>query len=235
MRSILTCLALCGLAACAGPNYGAIPLAPTGTTPEMPAAQGLPDYRLQIGDVLDIKFYMNPELDETVTIRPDGMISTKLAQNIAAYNRTVDQVNADLHDAYKSELRDPRMTTVVKSFAPIRVYVSGEVVTPGEFITVGQAPTLTQIIARAGGIRNSGTPDKILIIRRGLSNESHAFLANYDAATQGGDPMRYDVRLAPYDVVHVPKTGNALLYREYQQYIQQYVNPTIGASYSLNN
>ena len=36
-------------------------------------------------------------------------------------------------------------------------------------------------------------------------------------------------------VVFVPKTGIALTHKTYQQYLQQFVSPTIGASYQINN
>jgi polysaccharide export outer membrane protein len=191
-------------------------------------------YKVQIGDVLDIKFYLNPEFDETVTVRPDGMISTKVVENLMVYNRTISEINGELKKLYNQELQDPRINTVVRSFSPIRVYVSGEVVSPGEFVTVGQALTLTQAIARAGGVKNSASTSKVLIIRRGAGEKGQIFVADYEAATQGGDPTK-DARLAPYDVVFVPKTGNAIVYKNYQQYIQQYINPGVGISYSINN
>ena len=70
-----------------------------------------------------------------------------------------------------------------------------------------------------------------MVLRRGTAEQGQAFMANYYAATQGGDPAQ-DARLAPYDVVFVPKSGAALAYKNYQQYFQQYVSPSIGISAS---
>lgn len=234
MSFVLSLLAVLLLSACAGGNYSKLPPAPTTIAPVAPAAENLPLYKVQIGDVLDVKFYLNPEFDETVTVRPDGMISTKVVENLMVYNRTISEINSDLKELYSEELQEPRINTVVRSFSPIRVYVSGEVVSPGEFVTVGQALTLTQAIARAGGVKNSASTSKVLIIRRGAGEKGQIFVADYEAATQGGDPTK-DARLAPYDVVFVPKTGNAIVYKNYQQYIQQYINPGVGISYSINN
>ena len=50
---------------------------------------------------------------------------------------------------------------------------------------------------------------------------------------QGQDPDG-DVRLAPYDVVYVPKMGIAEVYQFYNQYIGQFANPSFGFSYLLN-
>lgn len=221
------------LTGCAGPNYSHLPPLPTNLTPDAPVADSLEAYRVQIGDVLDIKFYLNPEFDETVTVRPDGMISTKIIEDLDVYNQTVSEINGKVKDLYKRDLKNPRVTTVVRSFAPIRIYVSGEVNSPGEFIVVGQAMTLTQAIARAGGIKNSGEPDQVLVIRRGAGEQGHIFVANYEAATQGADPLA-DGRLAPNDVVFVPKSGAALGYVKFQQNFQQYTNFGTSAGYSIS-
>lgn len=232
VTNLLSVVLLCGavmLSACAGTNYNGVPQLPTNTTPDAPAADHLDVYRLQIGDVLDIKFYLNPEFDETVTVRPDGMISTKIVQDMDVYNKTVDEVNDELKDLYKEELKDPAVSTIVRSFAPIRIYVSGEVENPGEFIVVGQGLTLTQAIARAGGVKNSADTEHVLVLRRGAGEQSRVYVANYEAASQRGDP-REDARLAPYDVVFVPRNGAALAYRPFQQYFQQFFNFSTSAS-----
>ena len=217
------------LSACANHKYTNVTALPTTVAPVAAAAQNLPPYRVQVGDVLDIKFYLNPEFDETVTVRPDGKISTKLIQDLLVYNETVSQVNDQVKQSYQKELKDPQVTTSVRSFAPIHIYVSGEVFSPGEFIVVGRALTLTQAIARAGGIKNSGDGKQVIVIRRGAGEQGQVYLANYDAATQGADPAA-DARLAPDDVLFVPKTGAALNYVQYQQNFQQFTNFGTGAS-----
>ncbi len=226
--AIFIIASLAMLSACAAdPDYSNVPPVPTAAAPEAPAAQKLPAYRVQIGDVLDIELYLNPELSETVTVRPDGMISTKIVQNLYVYNKTTDQITAMLKQAYKRILKNPSITTIVRSFAPIRIYVSGEVANPGEFLVVGQALTLDQAIARAGGIKPSGLRKDVLIFRRGAGENEKVYVANYYAATQGADPTK-DARLAPDDVVFVPKTGAALRYQAYQQNFQQFINPAVG-------
>jgi polysaccharide export outer membrane protein len=222
---LATALLLSGCAS--GPNFSKLAHLPTDATPQAPVAAKLRAYRVQIGDVLDINFYLNPEFDETVTVRPDGMISTKVVEELSVYNRTIPDINKSLKKLYKKDLKDPYVNTVVRSFAPIRIYVSGEVNAPGEYVVVGQALTLTQAIARAGGIKNSGVQDKVLVIRRGASEKPEAFVADYYGATQAGDVSK-DARLAADDVVFVPRSGIALTYAGYQQYIQQFVSPTTG-------
>ncbi len=47
-----------------------------------------PDYRIQPGDEMDIKFFFNPEIDQTVIVRPDGQISLPLVDDVRAAGLT---------------------------------------------------------------------------------------------------------------------------------------------------
>ena len=93
-----------------------------------------------------------------MTVRPDGMISTALAHDVPAYNRTPSEITAELVNQYKSNLPNPMIAVIVHSFAPNRIYVAGEVEKPGEFITVGPNLTVSQAIARGGAIKKARTP-----------------------------------------------------------------------------
>ncbi|MBV9249586.1 MAG: hypothetical protein JO227_10140, partial [Acetobacteraceae bacterium] len=55
----------------------------------------------------------------------------------------------------------------------------------------------------------------------------------YKAVQHASDPSA-DVRLAPYDVVYVPKSGIAEVYKWYNQYIEQFAHPSFGFTYVVN-
>lgn len=222
---------------------GASALAACSTVPPLPPAPmepaastytaNLPAYRIQVGDVLEVRLLLNPELNEEVTVRPDGHISTTAVPDALAYGRTPTDLADTLRAGYSHDLQDPRVSVEVKSFAPTRVYVAGEVNTPGEFITVGPTLTLSQAIARAGGTKLSSDDNAVFIIRRGATDKPEFLSTSWKALRQGRDPNA-DVRLAPYDVVYVPKLGIAEVYQFYNQYIGQFVNPNFGFSYLIN-
>ena len=230
LRGIVMLSAAIGLMACT--NTSNLPPAP----PE-PAALGpsapLPPYRLQVGDVLDLRLLLNPELNEEVTVRPDGHISTTVAGDVVAAGRTIPELDATLRGDYSHDLQNPRISVVVKSFAPTRIYVGGEVNNPGEFITVGPTLTLSQAIARAGGLKLSSADPSIFIIRRETNDQPEFLSVRYGDVEHAKDPTA-DVRLAPYDVVYVPKMGIAEVYKFYNQYVQQFINPSFGFSYIVN-
>lgn len=207
--------------------------APKGVTPELPPAPKLPPYHLQVGDVVDVRIALNPELNDQVVVRPDGMISTSLTGDVKAYGRTVREVQKDLLGRYKDHLTNPNLSLIVRSFAPTRVYVLGEVYSPGEFISVGPNLTMLQAIARSGGVKNSADTHHIVIVRHGAGDNSDAYQASYHDAVTGEDPAS-DVRLAPYDIVYVPRSGVGNVYLNYQQDLQQFIPLSVGATYEIN-
>jgi polysaccharide biosynthesis/export protein len=216
---------------------GCSPVPPLPPAPSEPVpisyVTSLPPYHIQVGDVLEIRLLLNPELNEEVSVRPDGHISTTIAADAAAYGLTPVQLADALQNVYARDLRNPHLTVMVKSFSPTRIYVGGEVNTPGEFITVGPTLTLSQAIARAGGTKLSSDDRAIFIIRRGPDDKPELLSTHWRALRTGNDASA-DVRLAPYDVVYVPKLGVAEVYSWFNQYIQQFVNPSFGFSYLLN-
>jgi polysaccharide export outer membrane protein len=229
---VLALSAVAALPACSPvPSMPPAPLEPPADAGYM---TNLPPYRIQVGDVLDIRLLLNPELNEEVTVRPDGDISTTVVPDQRAYGLTVPQLDADMSRDYGTQLRNPHVNVVVKSFAPTRVYVGGEVANPGEFITVGPDLTLSQVIARAGGLKPlTGDDHKVFIIRRGLNDVPEFLSVRYNDIMWGKDPSA-DVRLAPYDVVYVPRTGAAEVYLWFDTYFLQYVPVNWGFSYVVN-
>jgi protein involved in polysaccharide export with SLBB domain len=211
-----------------------IPPIPLVSTPEAGTPATLPAYKAQVGDMLDIRLFLNPELNEEVAVRPDGMISTTLAEDVPAVNRTPAEISADLRKRYMVNLKDPKISVIVHSFAPNRIYVAGEVANPGEFVTVGPNLTISQAVARAGGVKLSAQRARIFVIRRGPNDQPQAFSVNYMDVISGTNATA-DARLAQYDVVYVPRTGIYEVWTFWNQFVQQFVPVSWGFSYNINS
>lgn len=93
-------------------------LAKVGTSPPQ-------DYQIQVGDQLDIKFFFNPELNETVFVRPDGRIALQLVGEIPVVGHTVSQIRGILIENYSGQLKNPEVAVLLRSSN-----VSGEVFSP---------------------------------------------------------------------------------------------------------
>jgi len=183
------------------------------------------EYRIQAGDQLDIKFYYNKDLNEQVTVRPDGRISLQLVKTVVAAGLTPEQLTDQLTKAYNAHLNNPEIAVIVRSFSSQRVYVDGEVGKPG-MIPLAGPTTVRQAISQAGGFLYTGNATDVVLIRQGPGNQALAMMVNMQKVLDGTDPSQ-DIYLKPFDIVYVPKTAitNANLWIE--QYLTRMV-PRIG-------
>lgn len=220
-----------GLALAACTNTSNLPPAPSIPTPVRSA--NLAPYYVQVGDILDLRLLLNPELNEEVTVRPDGGISTTVVQNQQAAGLTIPELTTALTKDYGHDLQHPRLSILVKTFGATRIYVGGEVVAPGEFIEPNGSLSLAQAIARAGGVKYTSDHGDIFIIRRDTPNSPPKLLSvRYDDVTHARDAAA-DVMLAPNDVVFVPRSGIGEVYAFWNQYVEQFAHPSFGFSYIL--
>ena len=177
-----------------------------------------PDYRIQPGDELAIKFFYNAELNDTVTVRPDGKISLQLIDDVQAAGRTPAELDKFLTQKYSRDLRDPVITVIVKSFTGRQVFVAGEVAKQG-LIDLTTGMTALAAVVSAGGFKESAKPEASLIIRKGKGNRPYPIRADLEKALQGTSPGA-DPQLRPFDIVYVPKSwiGKANVFMD--QYVR---------------
>jgi polysaccharide biosynthesis/export protein len=212
--------------------------APASTEPAKPdAASGQPSseaYRLEPGDTIEARFFFNPELNDTVQIRPDGRISMQLVGEIELGGKTIAQAVRTVQDAYSHELQTPRVTLQVRQFAGRKVYVTGEVNRPGVVSLPGEMSVLGAI-ADAGGVRQTGNRKKVVLVRKGPDGlpvmKPLTLFANGKLA-----PDAY-LQMQPYDIILVPETRITSMDRWVEQYIKGLnpVNLSAGFTYLVNN
>ena len=173
-------------------------------------------YTIAAGDRLDIKFFYNPELNETITVRPDGIISLQLIDEIRAAGLKPSDLDQKLTDLYSRELRKPVLTVIVRSFTRQRIYVGGEVNTPG-LIVLPTGMTTLQAIFQSGGFKETADPAETLVIRKGVNGKPVPMQIDLAAlmAAEGG----HDFQLQPDDIVYVPKSAIANANKFIDEYI----------------
>ncbi|MCU0558693.1 MAG: polysaccharide export protein [Desulfobacterales bacterium] len=174
-------------------------------------------FQIQTGDELDIKFFYNPELNETVTVRPDGFISLQLVDEVKAAGLQPKELDDLLTRLYAVELKKPVITVIIRSFTGQRVYVGGEVTTQG-LITIPGRISALQAVMQAGGFRVTAQPSETLVIRKGPDRRPIPIQVDLDAVINGGEGAA-DFMLQPEDVVYVPKSPIA----KANQFVNQYI------------
>lgn len=192
-------------------------------------------YVIQPDDELDIKFFYNPELNEAVTVRPDGKISLQLVDEIRAAGLTPSQLDKLLTRKYSRDLKKPEIAVIVKSFAGQRVYVGGEVNRQGLIDLTGDMTVLRAVI-NAGGFKETAKPEAAIIIRKGPDNRPVPLRVNLSKIINEEGSVG-DMQLQPNDIVFVPKTRIAKVNKWVNQYIEQLLlfrGWSFGFTYDVN-
>lgn len=195
-----------------------------------PAAVVPPPYRLSPGDVVDVKFAYNPELNDTVAVRPDGCISLQVIGDVRALRLTPMELAAHVNEAYAKHLRRPEVSVIVRELAAQKAYVGGEVMTPG-VVDLRNGMTSLQAILQMGGVRPSAKLENVVLMSYGGAERAEVRKLNLKRMLDGRDP---DPVLAAYDVIFVPRSGIAKIGLFVQQYVDSLVPRSLMFPYNLN-
>ena len=186
----------------------------------MPAFEN-PVYRLQPRDLIAIKFWSNPELNEEQRIRPDGRISLPFLDEVPAAGMTPDELDKVLTQRYSSELNRPDLTVIVREAALPQIFIGGEVGIQG-MVPLTENMTLFRAIQRAGGFKTTARRKDVMIIRQPPGGPPVARKINVMPILSGRDPS-LDPLLAANDIVFVPRTK----VESGKLFLQQYINDLI--------
>lgn len=158
-------------------------------------------YVMGSGDVLHISVWKDPGLDRTVTVRPDGMISFPLVNDVQATGLTPMQLQAGIAEKLKKYIAMPVVSVVVKEIHSFTVSVLGNVTKPGSYELKGEA-TVLDVLAQAGGLNKFASPEDIAVLRN-ENNTRERIPFDYDEAVskRGGQKVIY---VHPGDIILVP-------------------------------
>lgn len=162
-------------------------------------------YRITPGDVLEFTFPFVPELNQTVTVQPDGYISLKEVNDLRVQGRTITQVKADAVEAYATFVREPMLNVTLKEFERPYFVAGGEVEKPGRYELRG-ATTVTQALAMAGGPRLGARTSHVTLYRRLPDNTIDVKRINVSRMYARRD-LSEDPLLHPGDTIVIPKSA----------------------------
>jgi polysaccharide biosynthesis/export protein len=197
---------------------------PAKTAREM-AFEPVEQLTLAAGDVIDVKFFYVPELDESQIVRPDGYITLQLIGDVSVMGRTPGELQGELIRRYQLHLKRPNITVMVRRVNDSRIWVTGEVKRPGPVQMTGRMTILEAVVDVGGGVRPTADLRNVLIVRQGPEH-SYGCLVNLQEVLQGRKaPVFY---LQARDVVYVPATGITQIDDWVDQYINKLVPQTGG-------
>ena len=195
-------------------------VAPDIAADPLPAFEN-PVYRLQPRDIVAIKFWSNPELNEEQRIRPDGIIALPFVDEVKAAGLTPSELDKELTERYSSELNRPDLTVIVREAALPQIFVGGEVGFQG-MVPLTEGMTLFRAIQRAGGFKPTARRKDVMLVRLQPNGPPVARKVDVLPVLSGRDPAA-DPLLAANDIVFVPRTK----VESARLFIQQYINDMI--------
>ena len=128
-------------------------------------ASGEQAYLIGGGDSLQVSVWKNPELSQTVTVRPDGMITLPLIRDIPASGKTAIDLGKMIEARLSALVNAPNVTVTVVAATNFRVYTNGAVAN-GMFALSAPINVL-QLLARAGGPTDDADLAGAFILRGG--------------------------------------------------------------------
>ena len=161
------------------------------------------EYRIGVGDTLNISVWRNPDLSVTVPVRPDGKISVPLAGDVVVGNKTPEEISKELTSTLSTYIRDPFVTVIVTDMGSdeyrSRVRVTGSVGRPIS-MPFRQGMTVLDLVLEAGGVTEFANSGKTVLYRRA----GDRIEIDLDRILDRGD-MSTNYPLHPGDVLTIPE------------------------------
>ncbi|MFZ0911521.1 MAG: polysaccharide biosynthesis/export family protein [Candidatus Acidiferrales bacterium] len=182
-----------------------------------------PRYRVMRDDILNVSFPLSPELNQSVSVQPDGYITLLNIGTVYVQGMTVPEITEALKKAYSKTLHDPIIDVDLKDFQKPFFVVSGQVAKPGQY-DLRYDTTVSQGIAIAGGLVPTAKT-QLFIFHRVSSGTMEVKKFNLKEILDGKN-VNEDAFLQPGDMIFIPEKF-ITNFRKYVPYnVGLYATPT---------
>jgi polysaccharide export outer membrane protein len=164
------------------------------------------EYRIGPGDVLDVFVWRQDELSTTVPVRPDGLISTPLVEDMKAAGKTSSELARDIEDVLSEYVRSPDVTVIVKEFVgtvDAQVRVLGEALNPGN-VPYREGMTILTVMLEVGGLTEFARANRSKLMRTVDGKVEETRIKLGDLIEKGR--LDEDRPLKPGDVIVIPRS-----------------------------
>jgi len=135
------------------------------------------DYIVGPGDLIEVVVWKSEDLSGQFRVRPDGKFSMPLIGDVIAAGKTTEAINMQIQTKLELFVESPFVSTIIRETTSNRVYVLGEVTTPGAYPIEGSL-TVLQALALAGGFTEFAIRDRLVLLR-GSGEKQQKFTLSY--------------------------------------------------------
>lgn len=180
----------------------------TQTYPPLPATAVNPqtEYLIGPGDNVNIVVWRNPEVSQTVPVRPDGKITTPLVEDLVASGKTPTALARDIEKALAKYIQDPVVTVIVTGFVgpyDKQIRVIGQATKP-QALPYRDRMTLMDVLIAVGGITDFADGNKASILRV-VDGKPQQFGVRLNDLIKDGK-VAANVEMQPGDVLIIPES-----------------------------
>jgi polysaccharide export outer membrane protein len=161
-----------------------------------------PGYVVGPDDVLGIVFWREKDLSADVIVRPDGIITLPLLNEIKVAGLTPLELRERVMAEASKLVEDANVTIVVKQVNSRKVFITGNVTRPGSYPLTAPT-TVVQLIALAGGLLEWADESNIQVMRADAQGAVSSHKVNYKQLSKG-QGLKQNIDLKPGDTVIVP-------------------------------
>lgn len=162
-----------------------------------------PRYKLRPGDVLELTFELSPELNQQISVQPDGFVTLKQVGDFYVAGESVPKFREYVKTAYSKFLHDPIITVDLKDFEKPFFTAGGMVAHPGKYEMRGDV-TLVEALAQAGGLTEESKHSQVLLFRRVSQDWAQAKVIDVKKMLNH-KTLAEDIHLQPGDMIFVPQ------------------------------
>ena len=163
-----------------------------------------PEYRFRVGDDIEVRFVSERRYDYETVVTAGGTVTVPSGGDVVAEGKTASELREEIARAMSGLLLYPSPSVTLRRSGEQVVYVIGEVGGPGRVKTI-QDMTVSMALAATGGIKSTGKPSSVMVVRTYGVAEPVAIKVDVSKVLSGED-LSQDVWLAPNDVVYVPRS-----------------------------
>jgi len=185
-----------GLVGCATPEY-----------PPAPLKADVGEYRYRIGllDTVNVNVWRNADFSAGGPVRPDGMITTPLIEDMPVFGKTPTELARDFEKTLEKYVRDPLVWVTVTGFMGTptdQIRVIGEAAKP-QILPYRLSMTILDVMIATGGITDFADGNAATIYRQ--ADGGKLYSVRLRDLLKRGD-ITANVEMKPGDILIIPQS-----------------------------